>query len=62
MIRGVNNKGFSLIEVMMAVAILLVIVSGLLLTFVYCILLNQANSNLVIASNDAQYILEQVRA
>ena len=61
MVRSINCKGFSLIEVMVATAILLIILSGLLLAFVYCILLNQSNNNLVIAANDAQYVLEEIK-
>jgi prepilin-type N-terminal cleavage/methylation domain-containing protein len=55
------RRGFTLLELMVAVAILLLVIIGLLATFVSCMLLNQANNNLVIATNDAQYVLEQIR-
>lgn len=55
-------KGFSLLELIVAVAIFLIVISGLLITFVYCIILNESNNNLVKAVNDAQYVLEQIKA
>ncbi|MCX7661092.1 MAG: prepilin-type N-terminal cleavage/methylation domain-containing protein [Candidatus Omnitrophica bacterium] len=54
-------KGFTLAELMLAVAILLVVLVSILATYISCILLNQSNHNLVVASTDAQYILEQIR-
>lgn len=45
----------------MATGILLVVISGLLVTFVYCLLLNESNNNLVIASHDAQAVLEEIK-
>lgn len=55
------NKGFTLSELMLAAAILLIAISGLLVAFIGCILLNESNNNLVIAVDDAQYVLEQIR-
>lgn len=55
------TKGFTLLELMIAAAILLIVISGLLACFVYCILMNESNNNLVIAVNDAQRVLEEVR-
>lgn len=55
------HRGFTLLELMVAVAILLLVITGLLATFVSCMLMNQANNNLVIATNDAQYVLEQIK-
>jgi len=54
-------RGLTLIELMIATGILVVVLSGLLLTFISCILLNESNNNLVIAVNDAQYVLEQIK-
>lgn len=54
-------KGFSLIELMLGVAILTVVITASLLTFINCILLNDASRNLVTAANDAQYVLEQIK-
>ena len=55
------NRGFALLEVLVATGILVIVLSGLLVTFVSCILMNETNSNLVIASNDAQNILEHIK-
>ncbi len=56
------NRGFTLLELMIASAILLIALSGLLSTFVYSLLINEASNNLVIAANDAQYVLEQMKS
>jgi prepilin-type N-terminal cleavage/methylation domain-containing protein len=58
---SLKDNGFTLIELMIAVAILLIVITGLLATLVYCILLNESSNNLVIATGDAQYILEQIK-
>lgn len=58
---GARKKGFTLSELMIAMAILLVAISGLLFVFINCILLNQSNNNMIVASNDAQYVLEQIK-
>lgn len=55
------KQGFTLAELMIAMGILFIVISGLLVAFVSCILLNESNNNLVIAANDAQYVLEQVK-
>lgn len=55
------TKGLTLLELMIAAAILLVVISGLLACFVYCILMNESNNNLVIAVNDIQRVLEEIR-
>jgi prepilin-type N-terminal cleavage/methylation domain-containing protein len=57
-----SDKGFTLTELMIAMGILLIVISGLMSTFIYCILLNESNNNLVTAANDAQYVLEQIKA
>ena len=56
-----SDKGFTLMELMIAAAILSIVISGLLSTFINCLLVNQANSNLITAANDAQYILEEMK-
>jgi len=56
-----NNKGFNLIELLIAVAIILIVLVGSLLAFVQLMLLNESSRNLVIAANDAQYILEEMK-
>lgn len=56
-----NVKGFTLVELMFAVVILLVSILALLSGFLGTLFLNNASSNLTIAVNDAQYVLEQVK-
>jgi prepilin-type N-terminal cleavage/methylation domain-containing protein len=56
-----QKKGFTLLELMVAVGILVVAIAALLGGLINCILLNQANANLAIAANDAQYVLEQIK-
>jgi prepilin-type N-terminal cleavage/methylation domain-containing protein len=56
-----NKRGFSLLELMIGVAIILIVLVGSLLAFVQLMLLNESSRNLVIAANDAQYILEQMK-
>lgn len=57
-----RNKGLTLLELMVAAAILLLVISGSLLTFLHCMFLNETGNNLVTAVNDAQYVLEQIKA
>lgn len=57
-----GSRAFSLIELMTAAAILVVVITGSLLTYINCMLLNDSSRNLVTAANDAQYVLEQIKA
>lgn len=62
-VRGLSSlTGFTLLELMIASAILLIAICGLLVTFVTCALMNESNNNLVVATNDAQYVLEEIKA
>jgi prepilin-type N-terminal cleavage/methylation domain-containing protein len=56
-----TKKGFSLIELMFGVAILLVTVIAALSSTIGSMFLNESGRNLVTASNDAQYVLEQIK-
>lgn len=64
MMEGERNcrlkKGFTLLELIIAMAIFVSVVTGLFVTFTACVFLNRSNSNLIIAANDAQYLLEEV--
>lgn len=55
-----KGKGFTLIELLLGVAIVAFTISGTLLSFVYLVILNNASSNLVVAANNAQYVLEEM--
>ena len=60
MIRN-KRRGFTLIEVMVAVAITVLVVTGSLLSFMYLMFLADSSVNLTIAVNDAQFVLEQLK-
>lgn len=57
-----QRRAFTLLELMTAVAILLVVTSGLLVMFVNCMVMNEMSNHLLIAANDAQYVLEQMKS
>ena len=57
----ISNRAFTLVELMVAAFILLFAISGMLVAFVSSTLLNESNNNLVIAVNDAQFVLEQIK-
>ena len=57
----IDSKGLTLTELMLAAAILAFVLCGLIILFVNCSFLNEANRNLVIATTHIQYIMEQVR-
>ncbi len=56
-----KNKGFTLVELMFAVSILLVSILALLSGFFGALFLNNSSNNLTTAVNDAQYVLEQIK-
>ena len=57
-----NKKGFTLIELMMAVSITVLVVMGSFLSFMYLMFLADASVNLTVAVNDAQFVLEQLKS
>ena len=57
-----SKKGFTLIELMFSVAILLVAIVASLSAIINSMLLIESSRNLVTASNDAQYVLEQIKS
>jgi len=54
-------RGFTLAELMLATAILLVAILSLLTLLINCMFLNESNNNLATAANDAQFVLEQIK-
>ena len=56
-----KKSGFTLIELMFSVVILLVSILALLSGFMGSLFLNNSSSNLTVAVNDAQYVLEQIK-
>lgn len=57
----IKNKGFTLIELMIGVFVLLVSILAALSGFLGSMMLNNSSNNLTTAVNDAQYVLEQVK-
>ena len=55
-----EKKAFTLVELMLAIGILALVVTGLLMTYVSCILLNETNLNQTRAAAAAQFILERL--
>jgi len=60
--KKAKNKAFTLLELLMALGILVIAILAVLSCFINCLFLNESNNNLVIAANDAQYVLEKIKA
>lgn len=56
------KRGFTLLELMFGVSVLLVAVIAALSSFINCTFLSESSRNLTTAANDAQYVLEQIKA
>ena len=56
-----KRRAFTLSELLLAVAIIVVVLCALLLTLVTCFLLDEANRNRSIAMTHAQFVLEDIR-
>lgn len=56
-----SNKGFTLIEVMLAAAILVIVLCGILATYISCFELISTSKNLTFAVNAAQSKIEEIR-
>lgn len=54
-------RAFTLWELLIATVILVIVITGLLSLFVFCLMLNESNNNLITAVNDAQLVLEQIK-
>jgi len=59
--RQPSAAGFTLMELMIAAGILVFAIVGLLSTYISGSLMGVANRGLVVASTDAQYVLEKMR-
>jgi len=55
------KSGFTLSELLLAAAILVFVLAGLLALFANCLILNEANRNLTVATSHAQYIMEEIK-
>ncbi len=56
------RKALTIPEVLIATIFLAVVLSGILMLFINCMLLNEANRNSTTAIIHAQYILEEIRS
>ena len=59
--RRVSEKGFTLVEVMLAVAIAAVALCGILATYAACFTLIRTSKNASIATSAAQGLLDEIR-
>ena len=55
------KKGFTLVELLLVVGFLVFAVSASLMLFANCILLNEYNRSLTIATSHAQYVMEEIK-
>lgn len=55
------NKGFTLLELLFAAAILAFTLTGLLTLFISTIFLNEVNRNITIATIHAEHVMEEVK-
>ena len=55
------KSGFTLSELLLAAAILVFVLAGLLALFANCLILNETNRNLTVATSHAQYIMEEIK-
>ncbi|MDD5464930.1 MAG: prepilin-type N-terminal cleavage/methylation domain-containing protein [Candidatus Omnitrophica bacterium] len=56
-----RRRGFSLIELMFGVVVLLVTIIAALSSTINSMFLNESSRNIVTAANDAQYVLELIK-
>jgi len=56
------KKALTIPEVLIAAMVLVVVLSGILMLFISCMLLNEANRNSTVAITHAQYIMEEIRS
>jgi len=55
------KSGFTLSELLLAAAILVFVLAGLLALFLNCMVLNDANRNLTLATSHAEYVMEEIK-
>ena len=60
-LRAGKNKGFTLIEVVATVGILVIVLANLLGLFIYCSMLAQTSGNMTLAIREAQGKLDEIR-
>jgi len=61
-IANIMRKALTIPEVLVAAIFLTVVLSGILMLFINCMFLNEANRNSTVAITHAQYIMEEIRS
>ncbi|MBU4589878.1 MAG: prepilin-type N-terminal cleavage/methylation domain-containing protein [Candidatus Omnitrophica bacterium] len=56
-----KNTGFTLLELMIGAAVLILALVGLIAAYIGCFALNEKARNLTVATNDAQCVMEEIR-
>ncbi|MCK5392996.1 MAG: hypothetical protein KAI91_01570 [Candidatus Omnitrophica bacterium] len=56
------KKSLTLIEVLISAVFLTIIFTGILFVFAKCIILNEHNRNVTVATMHAQYVMEEIRS
>ncbi|MFH1854584.1 MAG: type II secretion system protein [Candidatus Omnitrophota bacterium] len=59
--KNAKRPGFTLLELMIGAAVLIIALVGLIAAYVGCFALNESARNLTIAANDAQCVMEEIR-
>jgi len=59
--RNINIKGFTLLELLVGVAILVFVLCGLLYSLISCIILNETNRKFSLAYNAIQTKMEEIK-
>lgn len=59
--KNTNNSGFTLLELMIGAAVLIIALVGLIAAYIGCFALNESAKNLTIATNHAQCVMEEIR-
>jgi len=60
--KNIMKKTITIAEVLLAGILLAVVLSGILMLFINCMLLNEANRNSTVAITHAQYVMEEIRS
>lgn len=59
--KNTDNSGFTLLELMIGTAVLIIALVGLIAAYMGCFALNESARNLTIATNHAQCVMEEIR-
>lgn len=59
--KTIEKLGFTILELMIGVVVLVIALVGLIAAYIGCFTLNNSARNLTIAINDAQCVIEEIR-